>query len=125
MPETDSLGAFEQLILTAIVALGGDAYGVTIHAKVEELARPRKVSLGAVYVTLDRLEDKRYISSELSEPTAARGGRSKRAYVLETRGVRALELSTVTAKRMCDTITEAWGKEWLTQWRRQWLEQTT
>jgi PadR family transcriptional regulator PadR len=37
----DSLGQFEQIVLTAILALDGNAYGVTIHAKVEELSRPK------------------------------------------------------------------------------------
>ena len=34
MAKADSLGQFEQLVLTAILALHDDAYGVTIHAKV-------------------------------------------------------------------------------------------
>jgi hypothetical protein len=48
MPTSDSLGQFEQLVLTAILTLRDDAYGVTIHSKVEELARPKAASLGAV-----------------------------------------------------------------------------
>src|SRR5215471_13623501 len=63
LASSDSLGQFEQLVLTAILTLRDDAYGVTIHAKVEELARPKAASLGAVYVTLDRLEDKGFVSS--------------------------------------------------------------
>jgi PadR family transcriptional regulator, regulatory protein PadR len=57
MAKPDSIGQFEQLVLTAILARRDDAYGVSIHSKVEELASPKAVSLGAVYVTLDRLED--------------------------------------------------------------------
>jgi DNA-binding PadR family transcriptional regulator len=112
MARTESTGAFEQLVLTAILALTDDAYGVTIHAKVAELARPRTVSLGAVYVTLDRLEDKALISSRLSGPTAERGGRSKRCYSLEALGKRALQESAVTAKRVWDSIAEIWGRDW-------------
>ncbi len=55
MAKPDSLGQFEQLVLTAILTLRDDAYGVSIQAKAEELSRPKAVSLGAVYVTLDRL----------------------------------------------------------------------
>ena len=58
MSRPDSLGQFEQLVLTAVLMLHDDAYGVSIHSKVQELAHPKSVSLGAVYVTLDRLEDK-------------------------------------------------------------------
>jgi PadR family transcriptional regulator PadR len=112
MRKPDSAGQFEQLVLTAILSLREDAYGVTIHAKVEELARPKTVSLGAVYVTLDRLEDKRFVSSKLSDPTPERGGRAKRCYRLEALGERALQDSAVTAKRVWDSIVQNWGKDW-------------
>ena len=107
MPE--SLGQFEQIILTAILSLHYKAYGVTIHEKAVQLATPKSISLGAVYVTLDRLEDKGLISSWLSDPTPARGGRSKRFYLLEALGERALEESATTAKRVWETVEEIWG----------------
>lgn len=106
----DSVGQFEQIILTAILSLRDDAYGVTIHAKASELAAPKKISLGAVYVTLDRLEDKGLVSSRLSDPTPERGGRSKRFYRLEALGERALEESAATAKRVWEAVAEAWGE---------------
>lgn len=105
----DSVGQFEQIILTAILSLRDEAYGVTIHEKAQELAAPKKISLGAVYVTLDRLEDKGLISSWLSDPTPERGGRSKRFYRLEALGERALEESAATAKRVWEAVAEAWG----------------
>ena len=120
MVKADSLGQFEQLVLTAILQLRDDAYGVTIHAEVEGLARPKSVSLGAVYVTLDRLEDKGLIGSWLSEPTAGRGGRAKRCYRLEALGERALEESAVTARRIWESIAEVWGKEWAKEWGKRW-----
>jgi len=109
MTRLDSLGQFEQLVLTAILALDNNAYGVTIHRKVAELSRPKSVSLGAVYVTLDRLEDKGFISSWLSEPTRERGGRSKRHYQLQALGERALQESMAAARRMFAAIEETWG----------------
>jgi PadR family transcriptional regulator PadR len=105
----NSLGQFEQLVLTAVLTLGDNAYGVTIHKTVEDLAPSKPVTLGAVYVTLDRLEDKRYVSSWLSEPTAARGGRSKRCYRLEATGERALKESLAVARRMAVSVTPIWG----------------
>jgi DNA-binding PadR family transcriptional regulator len=111
MAKTDSVGQFEQLVMTAILTLGEEAYGVTIHAKVTELGRPKPVSLGAIYVTLDRLEDKGFVTSWLSEPTAERGGRARRCYRLEALGERALQESAATAKRVWDVIAEVWGKE--------------
>jgi PadR family transcriptional regulator, regulatory protein PadR len=123
MTRADSLGQFEQLVLTAILALKEDAYGVSVHSKVQELARPKDVSLGAVYVTLDRLEDKGLVASWLSDPTPERGGRAKRCYRIEALGERALEESAVTAKRMWDAIVQAWGKE-AKQWGKQWGKET-
>ena len=120
MAISDSLGQFEQLVLTAILALREDAYGVTIHSKVEELARPKAVSLGAVYVTLDRVEDKGFVTSWLSDPTPERGGRAKRCYRLEALGERVLQESAVTAKRIWDSIVEVWGKEWAKEWGKRW-----
>jgi DNA-binding PadR family transcriptional regulator len=120
MAKQDTLGQFEQLVMTAILTLREDAYGVTIHAKVEELARPKSVALGAIYVTLDRLEDKGLVTSWLSDPTPERGGRAKRCYRLEALGEKALEESAVTAKRIWDSIAEVWGKDWARQWGKRW-----
>ena len=104
-----SIGHFEQLVLTAILSLGEKAYGVTIREAVGELAAPKTVSLGAVYATLDRLEDKGLIKSWLSDPTPERGGRSKRHYRLQSAGERALHQSVETSRRICETVEGVWG----------------
>ena len=109
MARTKSPGQFEQLVLTAILALRDNAYGVSIHNRVQELAQPKPIALGAVYVTLDRLEDKGFVSSWLSDPTPERGGRAKRCYRIEAPGVHALRESAVTARRIWDALTEVWG----------------
>jgi DNA-binding PadR family transcriptional regulator len=98
------VGQFEQVVLTAILALAENAYGVTIHAEIGRLIAPKAVSLGAVYATLDRLEDKKLIESWLSDPTPERGGRSKRHYRLQSAGERSLRESVVTSRRVCDTV---------------------
>ena len=85
---------------------------VTNHnadAKVEELSHPKKIARGAVYATLDRMEDKALISSWLSEPTRERGGRSRRHYRLEKSGEKALKESARTAQRLIETITRSLG----------------
>jgi len=105
----ESLRQFEQTTITAILSLRDEAYGVTIHEKAAELTKPKKISPGAVYVTLDRLEDKGLISSRLSDPTPERGGRSKRYYRLEALGERALEESPATAKRVWEAGAEILG----------------
>lgn len=103
------LGQFEQLLLTAILTLDDDAYGVSIHTRVVELAQPKPISIGAVYVTLDRLEDKGLVRSWMTEPTAARGGRAKRCFSLTAAGERALRDSAASIRRMHKALSAAWG----------------
>ena len=109
----ETLGQFEQLVLTAILALGDNAYGVTIHVKVEELSRPRKIARGAVYATLDRMEDKGLIASWLSDPTPERGGRSRRHYRLEKHGEKALREAAMTAQRLIQSIAQGLSEKGL------------
>ena len=104
-----SLGQFEQVVLTAILSLGGDAYGVTIHARVEELSRPKRVVTGAVYATLDRMADKGLVRSWMSAPLPERGGRSRRYYQLEPIGEKALREATQAARRLCEAVEQSWG----------------
>ena len=105
-------GQFEQLVLTAILTLGNDAYGISIHRKVKELAHPKSVSLGAIYVTLDRMEDKGYLRSWLSDPTPERGGRSKRQYELRSAGEKALRESFLVGQRISKALMAARGVDW-------------
>lgn len=115
MSKPVSLGHFEQLVLAAVLGLGDDAYGVTIHARTENLMRPRGCQLGAVYATLDRMEEKGLIVSRLSEPTAQRGGRKRRLYVLSPSGEQALGDAAAVARRMLSVVEEHWGdRKWST-----------
>ena len=109
MSDKASIGQFEQIVLAAVASLRDNAYGGCIHTAVGELSAPKSVSLGAVYATLDRLEDKKLIRSWLSEPTRERGGRSKRHYELNPEGERALRESVRTARRVCDTVERLWS----------------
>ena len=114
MAKREAPGQFEQVVLTAVLTLGDDAYGVSIFKKAQELVGPRSISLGAVYVTLDRMEDKGYLTSWLSDPTPERGGRAKRRYKLQPPGETALQESAATARRIWDAIAGALGPGWLT-----------
>ena len=87
-----ALGEFEQLILLAVMRLGDDAYGVTIKREIERRTG-REIFIGAVYTALGRLHDNGYLSSEVSEPTAKRGGRRRKHYRLEADGEAALARS--------------------------------
>ena len=106
--QTDSVGQFEQLVLTAVLTLGDGAYGVTIHEKITELAGDRSVNMGSVYVTLDRLDDKGYVSSWQTDATPVRRGRPKRFYRLTGAGERALQESVATARRVFEAVGDSW-----------------
>src|SRR5262245_2904178 len=107
MKQQDSLGNFEQLVMTAVLALGDDAYGMAVHDVVEELGG-KPVKLGSIYVTLDRMETKGLLSSWLTDPLPERGGRPRRCYRLEAPGKRALQEAAVTAKRIYETVEDSW-----------------
>ena len=73
------IGEFEELVLLAILSRGEDAYGVTIRRALED-ATSRSITIGSLYTTLSRLEEKGLVESWVGEPTAERGGRAKRHY---------------------------------------------
>jgi DNA-binding PadR family transcriptional regulator len=97
------LGEFEQLVLLAVARLGGDGYGVTIRREIERRAG-RDVSIGAVYGTLSRLEEKGLCASREGEAESRRGGRSRRHYRIEPAGVRALEAARGMLDRLWDGL---------------------
>jgi PadR family transcriptional regulator PadR len=82
------LGEFEYLMLTVAARLGEDAYGAAIHQEIEN-ATKRRCSIGALYTTLDRLEEKGFIKTHMGDPTPQRGGRPKRMVRVTAKGVQA------------------------------------
>jgi DNA-binding PadR family transcriptional regulator len=86
------LGAFDLMVLLALIRLHDEAYGVSIARTIEE-STGQSVALATVYVTLGRLEQKGLISSRLGEPTAERGGRAKRYFRITAKGVREVRVA--------------------------------
>ena len=84
------LGPFEEAVLLAILRLKDDAYGVSIVEDLEQRLR-RRVTVGAAYATLDRLEQNGLVAAQMGEPTAKRGGRAKKYFRLTASGAKALE----------------------------------
>ena len=83
------LGEFEELVLLVVAMLNGNAYGVNItHEIVQQTGR--SVRINQVHASLHRLEDKGMILSAMSEPTAERGGRSKRIFTITAYGQQTL-----------------------------------
>jgi PadR family transcriptional regulator PadR len=92
MGTRDRLGEFEQLVLLAILRTREDAYGMMIRREIEKQTG-RKTSIGAVYLTLERMEEKGLVSSDLGEATPERGGRAKRFFTISASGRQALKQS--------------------------------
>jgi len=88
----DTLGPFEQAVLLAIVRLGEKAYGRAVHREVAERVG-RDVAAGAVFSTLERLEEKELLASRLSLGGEERAGRPRRYYSVRPTGIRALNES--------------------------------
>lgn len=86
------LGEFEQVVLLAVARLEGDGYGVSIRREIERRTG-RDASVGAVYATLDRLEEKGFLASREGEPTGRRGGRARRHFGVTPAGWRKLRES--------------------------------
>jgi len=87
MSGRDHFGEWELMVLLTLMRLGEDAYGVPICREIEAQTG-REVAVGSVYATLERLEEKGFVSSELGKPTAERGGRAKKYFRITTNGVR-------------------------------------
>jgi PadR family transcriptional regulator len=83
------LGEFELLVLLAAVRLGDEAHPVSIVEEIGARAG-RTVQRAAVYVTLQRLEDKGLVSSWLGQPVAERGGKARRHVKLTRAGREAV-----------------------------------
>lgn len=99
------LGEFEQLVMLAVLRLGNDANGVSVRRTIEERAE-RRVSFGAVYSTLRRLETKGYIGSvpgaEIADARVA--GRPKRIFNITGDGLNVLRAAQRRIQRMVDGV---------------------
>jgi len=83
------IGEFEQMVLLAILQLGMAAYGPDISEELERKAN-RRVSRGALYSSLDRLQQKGFIRWEIEGATSERGGHPKRRFEVTPAGLKTL-----------------------------------
>lgn len=104
-----SLGEFERAVLLVVLRLGATAYGVSIRSELESRLG-REISIGSVYTTLERLLRKGMVAASHGEPSAERGGRAKKFYSVESRGVEALEYSRRSSEAVwaINPVARAW-----------------
>ena len=103
MSVTPVLGEFEQVVLLAVLRLAESAYGVTIRNEIEQCTG-REPAPGALYTTLDRLEEKGLLRSRMADPTPLRGGRSKRYFTVTAKGVKALTHAVRNYQRLLEGL---------------------
>lgn len=85
-----SLGAFEELVLLAIGVLEDNAYGATIKFELEDQLN-KSISLGALYGSLQRLEEKGWVTSRVGGITEKQGGRRKQYFDITKDGIQVIK----------------------------------
>lgn len=95
---TKPLAEFELLVMLA-TARTVEAYGAAIRREIEERTG-RDVSIGALYATLSRLEDKGLLDAEATAPQPVPGGRARKVYRFTPAGLRAVRHATGIVDRM-------------------------
>ena len=94
---TSYLGEFEQLVMLAVIRHGRTATAAVVRSTVED-ASERKVWIGAVHTTLDRLEDKGLVRSSVVELKEA-GGQPRKVFALTAEGERSINRAYATWQR--------------------------
>ena len=97
------LGEFEELVLLAVCILDGEGYGISVKEEVEKHSG-RSILLGAVHITLYRLQDKGFLKSTMGGNTEKRGDRRKRLFKITDIGLRQLKASQEVKQEMWKLI---------------------
>ena len=80
----------EEIILSALLMLGGRSHGAPIRKKVIDIAE-KEIVYGTLYNLLEVLIRKDYVISHKGDPTPVQGGRSKTIYTITDEGRSALQ----------------------------------
>jgi PadR family transcriptional regulator PadR len=94
--DTGLVGNFEEQVMLAVLRTGGDAYGMNVRRELEAVTG-RSVTIGSVYVTLDRLEQKGLVSSTR---VRGAGASSRRVFAITADGRRALAETKALHERL-------------------------
>jgi PadR family transcriptional regulator PadR len=99
MTITSYLTRKEELILLAVHKLGDSASLVRVR-EILNVSTGHEWTVGNVYVPLDRMKKLGYLDARVGEPTARRGGKAVKYYVLTRQG----KLALAELKRVHDTM---------------------
>lgn len=98
------LGEFEEVVLLTVGVLHGNAYGVTIKDEIEQRLK-RNVTIGALQITLRRLEAKGFLKSKQGESSESRRGRPKLFFEITAYGKKALAHTKETRDELWNALT--------------------
>ncbi len=87
MAKSKSANTREAVLLALLV--NGEKYGRELRDAYEKQAGKR-MPLGSLYVTLDRMEDKGFLKSRMGDSVADRGGNRRKYYRILANGHAAL-----------------------------------
>ena len=100
----------EEIILTAVIILKGNAYGITIRDYIKKITG-EEWSFAKIYDPLNKLTQKEYLIKIEGEPTPERGGRRKILYKITEDGIKSLkEIQEVNKTIAVDLKNTALGK---------------
>ena len=85
-------GEFEQMVLLAVLRLDDEAFALGVLRELDRRVG-RRVSRGALYKTLERLEGKELLEGDVEEATPDRGGHPRRRFRVTPEGITALRAS--------------------------------
>ena len=98
------LGDLEEIVLLAVARCEPDAYGMRISQEIESQTE-RQVAIGAVYASLERLEDKGYIKPTRPPANADRDPRARKFFSVTPAGARAAEDTAALRDRLWRGLT--------------------
>ena len=96
------LGVLEEQVLVAVLRTRGEAYGMEVRREIERVTG-RDLAIGAVYATLDRLEQKGLLGSRRTFSA----GPSRRLFEVRPKGARALAETRAMRERLWHGVSVA------------------
>ena len=97
------LGTFEEHVMLAVLRTGTAAYGMSVRRELEKVTG-RSITIGSVYVTLDRLEAKGLVTS------ARTASASRRVFTVTPDGALCLVETKAMRERLWDGIGSVRGR---------------
>ena len=110
MPRRNPIGNLDLVILSVLIRLGDEAYGVAISREIKDTTGS-EVALGTIYAVLQRLGRDGMVTSSLGESTPERGGRAKRYFRITAKGLKEVNQMRRALGRLWRGVPELAGEK--------------